>query len=184
MQNLLLSDQERDQIRRDKRIVDFELTPCGMFSIDDVDAGVLKEFRHCYLDAASYEWTDADLLAHVGAIVRDEHLAQVSHAGTLFFSVNPQRELPQSHIRLLQFDVSIDKRESRPLPTFDKTFGGSVTKQIRDFRTFVRESAFFKTYRRRKAEGGFEEEPEYPPIAVDEAVVNAVVALPLLVSHS
>ena len=37
-----------------------------------------------------------------------------------------------------------------------------------------RESAFFKTYQVRDPTGGFREEPELPPIAVDEAVVNAV----------
>ena len=174
MQNLPVSDQEREQIKRDKRIVDFELTPCGPFVEGDLDLGVLKEFQHGYLDAASYDWTDSDLLSHVGAILRDEHSAHVTHAGALFFSANPQRELPHANIRLLHFEVALSKRENRPLPTFDKSFAGPITKQIRDFRTFARESAFFKTYRKRKPEGGFIEEPEYPPIAVDEAVVNAV----------
>ena len=54
------------------------------------------------------------------------------------------------------------------------SFGGSVTKQIRDFRTFMGELAFFKTFQRRNPNGGFADEPEYPAIAIDEAIVNAV----------
>lgn len=49
-----------------------------------------------------------------------------------------------------------------------------MTKQISDFRTFIAESAFFKTYQFRDPAGGFREEPEYPLIAIDEAIVNAV----------
>jgi len=39
---------------------------------------------------------------------------------------------------------------------------------------FFRESAFFKRYQRRKATGGFIEEPEFPPTVIDEAIVNSV----------
>ena len=46
--------------------------------------------------------------------------------------------------------------------------------RIRDFRTFMAESAFFKPFQRRNPDGGFTDEPEYPPITIDEAVVNAV----------
>ena len=97
-----------------------------------------------------------------------------TNAGTLFFSANPQRVLPQANIRLLRFEAPIAARDERPPPTYDKSFGGSVTKQIRDFRTFMAESAFFKTFQRRNPSGGFTDEPEYPPIVIDEAVVNAV----------
>ncbi len=64
---------------------------------------------------------------------------------------------------------------SRGLPTYpENQFKGPITKQIRDARTFFRESAFFKRYQRRRPDGGFIEEPELPPIAIDEAIVNAV----------
>jgi hypothetical protein len=46
--------------------------------------------------------------------------------------------------------------------------------KFRIFGLLFRESAFFKTYQVRDPAGGFREEPELPPIAVDEAVVNAV----------
>jgi predicted HTH transcriptional regulator len=173
-QNVPLSDAARDRLKRDRRVVDFERAACTRFDAREIDAGVLKEFKDSYLSAASYDWADEELLYQVGAISREGEPEAWTNAGTLFFSANPQRVLPQTHIRLLRFEAPIADRDERPSPTYDKSFGGSVTKQIRDFRTFMAESAFFKTFQRRNPNGGFTDEPEYPPITLDEAVVNAV----------
>ena len=170
-QNLPLSRLERERIERDKGIVNFERSPCSEYVEDELDPGVIEEFRKTFLDAASYEWTNHDLLRHVGAVSGDRRF---TNAGALFFSSNPQRDLPQAHIRVLRFDVPLDHQQSRPPPSFDRSFYGPITKQIRDFRSFLKESGFLKTYLKRRSEGGFEEIPELPPIAVDEAIVNAV----------
>ncbi len=174
-QNLLLSDVDRERICREKRIVDFERTPCCAFITADLDQGVVKAFAQSFLEAASYNWTDSDLLYQAGAVVRDDgRPEQFNYAGILFFTGNPQRVLPHAHVRLLRFDVSFSRRRERSLPTHEQKFTGSVTKQIRDFRTFIAESAFFKTYQFRDPAGGFREESEYPLIAIDEAIVNAI----------
>jgi hypothetical protein len=83
-QNLLLNDVDRERIRREKRIVDFERTPCCAFIASDLDQGVVKAFAQSFLEAASYHWTDADLLYQAGAIVRDDGRSdQFNHAGLL-----------------------------------------------------------------------------------------------------
>ena len=74
----------------------------------------------------------------------------------------------------MRFGVVAENHARRGLPTFDQKFTGPVTKQIRDARTFFRESAFFKRYQKRRETGGFVEEPEFPPTVIDEAIVNAV----------
>jgi predicted HTH transcriptional regulator len=173
-QNLIINQQRREQLLRDKRVVDFEQIYCGHFDSDDVDAGVLNEFRQLRLAAEGDELTDERLLRQVGAILKDGQAGGMlfTKAGVLFFAANPQRLLPKAYIRLLRFDSRV--AEPRPLPTLDKTFDGPITKQIKDMRVFIRESGFFKTYQKRNPGGGFIEEPEYPVIAVDEAIVNAV----------
>ena len=173
-QNVPMTHEQREQIRRDKKIVDFEQTYCCPYESDEVDAGVLGEYRKAVLSEAEYEHGDEKLLYRAGALTTDDGGRGFTNAGVLFFASNPQRVRPSAHVRLLRFDCGIEEADERGLPTLDKKFTGPVTKQIRDLRTFFRESAFFKTYERRRPGGGFIEEPEYPLIAVDEALVNAV----------
>jgi predicted HTH transcriptional regulator len=186
IQNLPLSDADRERLKRDKHIVDFQRTACAPYDPRDLDSGVLKEFRASYLSDALYEKTDEEVLYRIGAAVRSGESYDLTNAGCLFFDANPQRVLPSSYIRLLRFEVPITARDRRPLPTAEKQFSGPLTKQIRDFRNFLRESAFFKTYQRRNPDGGFTDEPEFPFNAVDETIVNAVahrdyaIGLPIL----
>ena len=70
-QNLPLSRLHREQIERDKGIVNFERCPCAPYVEDDLDNGVVEEFRKVFLDTASYERPTHDLLRHVGAVSGD-----------------------------------------------------------------------------------------------------------------
>ncbi len=172
-QNILVSQAQRERLRRDKRIVDFEQTYCCPYDSRDVDQAVLKELRDSY--SSLYEYDTEDFLYQIGALIRHEEGYAFTNAGFLFFTSNPQRKLTTAYIRLLRFEVPIEDINLRGLPTFERAFSGSLTKQIRDMRTFFQESGFFKTYQRRNPDGGFIEEPEYPYIPIDEAIVNAVV---------
>jgi len=173
-QNVLLTQAGRDRLRQQKRIVDFENTYCCDFSSADVDQHVLAAFRRVYVPDDSREMTNEELLLEAGAIIRTEGGYAFTNAGLLLFAANPQRVLAGAHIRLLRFNGKSGDKRNRGLPTLDKPFTGPLTKQIRDARTFFRESGFFKVYQTRRPDGGFAEEPEYPPIVVDEAIVNAV----------
>lgn len=173
-QNVRMNDEMREQLRREKGIVNFENSFCCSFDMADVDAAVILEFRRGYLGDDARELTDVQLLYEIGAIMHDKSGGHAfTNAGALFFAANPQRVMPAAYIRLLRFSATIEAPD-RGLPTFEKAFTGPITKQIRDARTFLKESAFFKTYQRRNPNGGFTEEPEYPHLAVDEALVNAV----------
>ena len=173
-QNFELDEQQREQLKRDKKITDFESAYCTRFHIDDVDREVLQEFRKVKLKHATYSMSDEELLYQEGAIERDEKGYFFNHAGFLFFARHPQRKLPWACIRLMRFEVNSNEVQTRGLPTFDQSFYGSVAQQIRKIRTFLGESGFFKTYQRRNPDGGFIEDPEFPRIAVDESIVNAV----------
>jgi len=182
-QNLPLDQGHRDQLLRDKKIVVFERTLCCGYEPNLVDQAVLQEFKRTCADG--FSGTDADFLYNLGAVERRDSELLFTNAGILFFGANPQRVLPHAYLRLLRFAATSDHRDKRGLPTFSRDFGGPLTKQIRDLRTFFKQSGFFKTYSRRNTTGGFVDDPEFPFIAVDESVVNAVahrdyaVALPI-----
>lgn len=171
-QNILMNQSQREQIRRDKRIIDYEQAYCCLYDLKDVDQAVLNEFRESY--SSLYEYNTEEFLYQIGALIRHDQDYAFTNAGFLFFASNPQRRLTSAYIRLLRFETPIADAERRGLPTFERAFSGPITKQIRDMRTFFKESGFFKIYQRRNPDGGFLEEPEYPYISVDEAIVNAV----------
>lgn len=173
-QNNPMTQDMRDQFRITKGLVDFEGTFCCPFNADDVAVDVVKEFRKVFHPDSTGDFSNERLLYEAGAIILRNGEHWFTYSGLLFFGSNPQRVLPRSYIRLLRFGVPSDQFYARGLPTFEHKFTGPITKQIREARTFFRESAFFKRYQRRKSGGGFIDEPEFPTTVIDEAIVNAV----------
>lgn len=92
-QNVPLTESQRDQLRREKRLVSFELSRCCSYHPDDVDRAVLQEFRRVFLAEADYDYTDEEVLHRAGAIERDGPGYAFTNAGILFFAANPQRVL-------------------------------------------------------------------------------------------
>jgi predicted HTH transcriptional regulator len=173
-QSLMMSQEVRDQIRLRKGLLDSDSLPWSPFSVDDVDAEVVKEFRRVFHPEITAEFSDERLLREAGAIVKQNGELAFTLPGLLFFAANPQRVLPHAYLRLLKFVVPSSEFQRRGTPSFDKDFRGPVTKQIRAARTFLRETSFFERLQHRKPDGGFAEQQELPPIAVDEAIVNAI----------
>ena len=173
-QNVPVTQATRDRLRDRKSLSDFENTFCCPYDRSDLSDDILAEFRKVFSPDATGDFSDERLLYEAGALIRRDEEYWFTHAGLLFFGSNPQRVLPASYIRLLRFGVVSEDFAKRGLPSFDQKFTGPVTKQIREARTFFRESAFFKRYQKRLAAGGFIEEPELPPTVIDEAIVNAV----------
>ena len=173
-QNVPVTQEARDRLRDRKNLSDFEIAFCCPYDRSDIADDILEEFRKVFAPNAARDFPDERLLREAGALVRRDGEYWFTHAGLLFFGSNPQRVLPASYIRLLRFGVVSEDFAKRGLPTFDQKFTGPVTKQIREARTFFRESGFFKRYQKRRETGGFVEEPELPPTVIDEAIVNAV----------
>ena len=173
-QNVPVTQEARDRLRDRKNLSDFEIAFCCPYDRSDIADDILEEFRKVFAPNAAKDFSDERLLREAGALIRRDGEYWFTHAGLLFFGSNPQRVLPASYIRLLRFGVVSEDFAKRGLPTFDQKFTGPITKQIREARTFFRESAFFKRYQKRRETGGFVEEPEFPPTVIDEAIVNAV----------
>jgi predicted HTH transcriptional regulator len=173
-QSVPMSQEVRDRVRIRKGMLDLDSAPWCPFTLDDLDAEVVREFRRVFHPESTGGFTDERLLREAGAIVRHNNDWSFTLPGLLFFASNPQRVLAHAYLRLIKFLVPSSQYQNRGTPSFDKDFRGPVTKQIRAARTFLRETSFFERLQHRKPDGGFAEQPELPPIAVDEAIVNAV----------
>ena len=146
-QNYPINEQQREQLKRDKQITNFESAYCCPFHIDDVDREVLQEFRKVHLENASYDLDDKELLYEAGAIDRDGRGYVFNMAGFLFFARNPQRQLPWAHIRLMRFEANSNEAQLRGLPTFDQKFDGSVAQQIRKINVSLKKVLEVKRHR-------------------------------------
>ena len=177
-QNLPLTEQDREQLKRDKRIVDFEMSYCCPYDPDELDKGVVEEFKNGLLEmrGAQYGYSTEDILLNIGAIMKRENGKYAfTNAGYLFFASNPRKYLASAFVRILRYDVPAEDLKNRGGTTLDKDFDGALPNIIRNLRTFLKDSALFRTFSKRKPDGGFTDEPEYPFIAVDEALVNAAI---------
>ncbi len=177
-QNRPMTEQEREQLKRDKRIVNFENSYCRPYDPDELDMGVVEEFKKAFLEerGSQYGYSTEDILDHAGAIKKEENGKYIfTNAGYLFFASNPRKHFGGAFVRLLRYDVPAEELKDRGGMTLDKDFDGPLPNIIRDLRTFLKDSALFRTLSKRNPDGGFTDEPEYPFIAVDEALVNAIV---------
>lgn len=176
-QNLLLSETDRQQILRDKRVLDWEKTVSQEeFEQEAIDQKVLQDFRISFLESRNAEgiYSDKEVLLLAKAIKKVQELFYWTNAGLLFFEKNPQGIFAQSKIRLLRYDALIEENIEIGETDFDKTFYGSLPSIIRQIRKFVREGAYFKSYVLRK-EGILTHLNEYPIEVIDELIVNAVI---------
>lgn len=176
-QNLALTEQDREQLKRDKKIVDFETSYCCPYDPNELDEKVVEEFKKVYLEErdAQYDYTTEEVLYNIGAIISENDKFAFTNAGFLFFATNPRRLFTNAFVRVLRFEVNVEESRTRGATTFDKRFDGPLPIMIRKLQTFFKDSALFRTMIRRSSNGGFMEDPEYPLFAVNEAVVNAVI---------
>ena len=177
-QNFPLTQPDREQLKREKKIVDFESSYCCPYNPNELDTGVVEEFKKSFLEirGAQYGHSTEDILHHAGALKKEENGKYAfTNAGYLFFASNPRKHFGSAFVRLLRYDVRAEELRNRGGMTLDKDFDGPLPNIIRDLRTFLKDSALFRTLSKRNPDGGFTDEPEYPFIAVDEALVNAIV---------
>lgn len=176
-QCLDLSEEDREVLKREKKIVDFETSYCCPYNPDELDKKVVEEFKKVYLEErdAQYDYTTEEVLYNIGALMKENEKYAFTKAGFLFFASNPRRFFASAYVRVLRFEVNVEEFRTRGATTFDKDFDGALPNIVRRLQTFFRDSALFRTIIRRSSNGGFIEDPEYPLLAVDEAVVNAII---------
>ena len=167
-QNFPLTDQDREQLKQDKRIVDFETRYCCSYDPDELDKNIVEEFKKTYLEArnAQYDdYTTESILHQVGALTKENDGYTFTNAGYLFFASNPRKRIPSAFVRILRYDAPAEDLENLAETLVDKDFEGPLLNIIRNLQNFLKDAILFQTLG----------EPEYPLIAVDEAFVNAII---------
>lgn len=171
-----LTREAIEQIKRDRGIVEFESQPLFEFTRDELDAELAEHFRIAVIEDQQLPLVTSldEVLLNKGVIDRREGKYFWTKGGYLFLSINPRRRIAGAYIRLVKIEGRQELAGHRFNPSFDKDFDGPLPRQITKVRIFLRQSAFFKTYEYRKS-GSLIAEPELPPEAWEEAIINAVV---------
>lgn len=141
-QNLPLNDQQREQIKHEKRIVDFESQYCCPFDAADLDAGVVSEFRKAV--ASGSDLPDEQFLYQAGALQKSGKDYAFTKAGLLFFAANPQRILEWAKVRVLRYEASLEQEAELGLVSLDRPFTGSLSQQIPTDQVLHTELRFFQ----------------------------------------
>ena len=168
-QNLALTEQDREQLKRDKRIVDFEMSYCCPYDPEELDMEVVAEFKKAFLEerGAQYGHRTEAVLDHIGALIKEvgTNNYAFTNVGYLFFASNPHKRLGGAFVRLLRYDVSAEDLKNPGGPMLNEEFYGPVPNIIQNLQSFLNQSTFIQSFGK----------PEYPFLTVFEALVNAVI---------
>ncbi len=170
-ENRPLSGEEVRQLAATKSTGEFEARVVPGARREDLDEEVVEEFVARWEEKQGREWTRSrdDLLYSMGAL---DEKGRPTVAGLLLFGTEPQVFLPQSGLVFVKFPGTEPRGEDgRAGYGRREEIGGPLPRIIQ--RTWavvmeeMRTGAVVKGLER-------EEQTEYPPAAVREALVNAV----------
>lgn len=154
-----------------------DLRPCPMATLDDLDDDALQAYRAEVAlrrpDSGLDRAETSSLLTQVGAAVAHQGRLVPSLTGILFFAHDPQRFYPSLTVTFLHLATSevAGQAGNEPLYLDNREFRGRVPDIIEEAWGVL----YAKMARRAVVEGVRRvEEPQYPPVAVREALVNAV----------
>ncbi len=154
-----------------------DLQPAPGATLHDLDPRLIEGYRADALERRpdpDLAALDAPaLLERLGAAIRVRRHLVPTLTGVLFFCREPQRFYPSLTITFLHFAGTTTPRPDPDAPLYldNREFGGPVPAMIEAAR-----AAVFQRVGRRAVVTGFrrQEVPEYPEIAVREAIINAV----------
>lgn len=164
-----LTDQDREQLKQDKRVVNFEYSYCCPYDPNELDERVVKEFKKAFLETggAQYSHNTEEVLYQTGALIKEEENDKYAftNAGYLFFASNPHQRFKSAFVKVLKYDTCDEDLVNEADTILDRDFDGALPNVIRNLRAFLVDSVLIQNL----------DEPEYPYVTVDEALVNAVI---------
>jgi ATP-dependent DNA helicase RecG len=154
-----------------------DLQPSPAATLDDLAMAAIDAYRTEVAErrpgSGLAEAETEDLLRRTGAAIEEGDTLHPTLAGVLFFAQEPQRFYPSLTLTFLHLPgIEIaPQSEDEPLYLDNREFGGRIPDLIEDAWGVL----YSKMARRGKIDGvRRREEPQYPPVAVREALVNAI----------
>lgn len=154
-------------------LIPFEERPCpgtnlGDFSKERFDSYYQRRFQRSFTESGL---PLEKLLGNLKLSVEmEDSLWKLSNLGVLLFTDNPQKWLTGVFIEVALYDHEIADGNTLDV----KRFTGPVTKQIDDIISYFSTNAYIRTSAVKKGTGR-KDVPQYSLLALQEAVVNAVV---------
>ncbi|TAD98988.1 MAG: hypothetical protein EAZ97_09900, partial [Bacteroidetes bacterium] len=176
-QSLPLSEADKQQILRDKRVLDWEgLILDAEYHEKDVDTKVAESFKSGYLQDSDYDLDITEILKQLGAIREQKGILYWTNAGILFFDKSPQRMIAAATIRFVRYDYLLAKNPHLSLTSYDKEFSYCpLPVLLQKVRDFLQKTPFLRTFTVRNADGHLQDFGQFPYEAVEEGIVNAMV---------
>lgn len=177
--NIELTEQDRERLIIERR-TQFEDLSCCEYDATLLNESIFNLFRKAVLEnrGSKYEYDTFDFLYKViGACKIENGKRMFTNAGILFFANNPRAFLPSAAVRILKYDSHFSDYQNPGSAIFDREYDGCIPELLMKIRAFVNgDNAFFKRYSFRNPNGsGIIEEPEYPLVAVEETIINAII---------
>lgn len=154
-------------------LIPFEERPCpgtdiGDFSKERFNSYYQRRFQRSYPESGL---PLEKLLGNLKLVVEmDDSSWKLSNLGCLLFTEIPQRWLTGAFIEIALYDHEMADGNTTDV----KRFTGPVTRQIDDAISYFSTSAYIRTSAAKKGTGR-KDVPQYSMLALQEAVVNAVV---------
>lgn len=149
--------------------IQFEKQPVKTSSYEDIDEEKTRDFLERYTQKRDVEIPDLPLpqiLVNMGVVTKEKNRIIPTTTGLLFFCKNPQKFIPHSRVKIARFKGVV------PVDFVDKAeLTGSLLEIIEESEKFIKRNT-------RKASKIIDFEridiPEYPYVAIREAIVNAI----------
>jgi len=149
--------------------IQFEKQPVRASSYDDIDEEKVKGYLERYTQKRGGEipnMTPPQILVNMGVAIKEKNTVIPTTTGLLFFGKNSQKFIPHSRVKIARFKGVV------PVDFVDKAeLTGSLLEIIEESEKFIRRNT-------RKSSKIIDFEridiPEYPYVAIREAIVNAV----------
>jgi ATP-dependent DNA helicase RecG len=169
-----LTMEEIQELRIERKEIDFELEPCDLSYPADFNAESIRAFVQAYCQRGNLTDHAADdvlELAHLGR--RTDNGFVPNNACALLFAKDPQLKFRGAFIRFFRFDGESERTGEKFNAVKDMTIEGSIPEQIIAMESVL--DGQLRTFSRLGKDGKFFTAPEYPKAAWYEAIVNACV---------